>query len=179
MNQVVERYAKGLFELALECNKIESWQQEVQSLIAIFEQIPHCTSFFTSTQIEKEDKKQLIHSTLEGKIDPLILNFFYLLVDKKRMGRVTEILVSFNSLCNQHRNILEGNIFSARMLTQSQILELEEACSKQKGSKVQLRNKIDPRLISGVRIVLGNEVIDSSMKARLSAMKQQLLKESR
>lgn len=179
MSQLAERYAQALFELAKQEDAVVEYQMEVKQLIKIFDGNKQLQGFFNAVDITSVEKKELLEKAFKGKIKKMTYNFLNLLVDKKRMSHVTEILKTFNSLCNEERNVEEGIVYSARVLTEEQVERLEKALEAKLNKSVELSNLIDERLISGVKVIVGNQIIDVSMKNRIESLKYELLKESR
>lgn len=179
MSRLAERYAAALFELAQQEDALKVYQQQCRELITIFEHEQMIRSFFAAVQIPTDEKKDFLAVAFKGKIEGMLFNFLNLLVDKKRISHVTEILKEFNTMCNDAQNIREGVVYSARPLEQKQLRQLEEAMGKKLNKEVELHNVIDQRLISGVKIAVDNQVVDVSMKNRIESLKSELLKESR
>ncbi len=177
MSQLAERYAVALFELAEENDKVISWQEQTklirQSLTRDMD------SFFSSYVISSEEKKEVLTQAFSTRVDSMVMNFLYLLIDKGRFSCVVDILISFNTLCNNKRKIKEGILYTARLFSKEQISEIEKVVSKKMGAQCELMNKIDQRLISGFKVMIENEVIDSSMKSNIESLKRELLKETR
>lgn len=178
-SQVAERYGQALFELARETKQIERWQVESRLMKEVIESSPELSAFFRAVKISTKEKKELVARVFEGKIDPMLLNFLMLLIDKKRVSHTSEILSFFNELANDERGILNGVVYSARKLSPKEIREIEEAMTKRNNQATELVNRIDPDLISGVKVVIGNEVIDGSMRSKIDTLRNELLKESR
>lgn len=177
MSQLTERYAVALFELAQENDCVISWQSQAKLVI---NSIPEDSErFFQSILVSRDEKKEVLQKGFSKSVDDLLMNFLCLLVDKGRFHYVKGILNNFNSLCNQSRNIEEGILYTARPYEASQIEEIEKALSQQRGKVCELKNKIDQRLISGFKIMIENEVIDSSMQNSIHSLKRELLKETR
>ncbi|MEF9968325.1 MAG: F0F1 ATP synthase subunit delta [Longicatena sp.] len=177
MDQLADRYGTALFELAMEENKLDEWQKDgklIQTTLT-----PDMNGFFLSEQITKDEKKDVLVRAFKDAVNPKLLDFMCLLVDNQRFTYVNSILISFNSLCNQSKNIKEGLVYSARPLSESQIKEIEDVMSLKMNSKCELINRIDPRLLSGFKVVIDNEVIDTSMKNKIQNMKTELLKGTR
>lgn len=177
MSQLAERYAAALFELASETNKVIDWQKQAKVIQQSLTQ--DMNKFFASCQISKEEKKDVLKKAYAGSIDEMMLDFLYLLIDKSRFNNVNTILISFNTLCNDLRNIKEGIVYSANPLSENQMSEIEKAMSIKIDADCELINKIDPRLISGFKVEIDNVVVDTSMKNRLLSMKYELLREMR
>ncbi len=179
MSQLTERYATALFELAVQESAVPLYQKQIKELIEIFSGNESLQSFFDAVQISPTEKKDLLTKAFKGKIEPLLFNFLNLLVDKKRINHAVEIMKEFNSMCNRELNIQEGFVYSARSLSDEQIRQLEATLSQKNNMNVELHNLIDERLISGIKVVINNQIIDLSMKNRIESMKNELLKESR
>lgn len=179
MSQLTERYATALFELVLQEKAVPLYQAQSKVIVEVFSVNASLRSFFDAVQITAEEKKELLAKAFKGKIEPLLFNFLNLLVDKKRINHAVEILKEFNTMCNRELNIQEGYVYSARALSAEQIKQLEEGLSQKNNRNVELHNLIDERLISGIKIVIDNQIVDLSMKNRIESLKNELLKESR
>lgn len=173
MSLIANRYSEAFFSLALEKNKVNEYKNDLDLVKDIFKDVPLVREFFASEKITKTEKKKLIGEALENKISRDSLNLFNLLVDKGRMAYYEEIINEYHHLANDELHIKEGLIESVRPIDQNKISELEAALSKN-GEKVELVQKINKNLISGFKITLDNEVIDSTMKSKVDSMKQML-----
>ena len=178
-SQVAERYGEALFELAKESGELVRWGQQARCLAAIVEENPQLLDFFNAVKISAEEKKQMVNTLFAGRIDVMFIHFLDLLIDKKRTKHAVEILRQFISLENAERGVAEGIVYSARKLAKEDVERIEQAMAKRQGQNLELTNRVDPRLISGIKVVIGNEVIDGSMKSKIESLKSELLKESR
>ena len=175
MSQIATRYAEAFFSLASDLNKVAEFKKDMDFVKDSLGEIEGARKFFVSAQVSKNDKKNVLTSCFEGKIDTYTLNFLCVLVDKGRIGNYKEIAAEFHNLCNQELGIREGIIESARPIEEEKIKLLEETLSKE-GQKVELVAKINESLISGFRITFDNEVIDGSMKTKIEKMNDMLLR---
>ena len=178
-SQVAERYGQALFELAKETGNLVHWGQQARYLAAVVEENPQLLDFFNAVKISAEEKKQMVNTLFSGQIDPLLVHFLDLLIDEKRTKNTVEILRQFISLENAERGVAEGYVYSARKLAKEDMIRIAEALTQSHGQSLELTNRVDPRLISGFKVVIGNKVIDGSMKSRIESLKSELLKESR
>ncbi|MEG0077148.1 ATP synthase F1 subunit delta [Anaerorhabdus sp.] len=177
MDQLAERYGIALFELAKEENQIDEWQKQGKIIQTVL--TPEMNKFFVAEQITKEEKKEVLIQAFKNVLSPRMLDFVCLLIDHHRFTHIQSILMGFNSACNQSKNIKEGFVYSARPLTENQIHEIEDAMAKKINFKCELINRIDARLLSGFRVVIDNEVVDTSMKNKIMNMKRELLQGAR
>lgn len=177
MDQLAERYGTALFELAMEENQVNEWQKQAKVIQVVL--TDDMNKFFVAEQITKDEKKKVLIDAFKDTISPRMLDFICLLIDHHRFTHIHAILTGFNTLCNQSKNVKEGIVYSARPLTENQIHEIEEAMSKKISFNCELINRIDPRLLSGFKVCIDNEVVDTSMKNKIVNMKRELLKGAR
>lgn len=179
MSQLDYRYATALFELAQETNNVDAWQGQMQMIRSVFVQNKDYISFFGHYRIANSSKKEVLRNVFQDKVDKDVLNFLLLLVDKKRIKNILGIATSFHSICNASKNIKEGLVYSVKELDPSDKSKIEETVGESLNCKVDLTNRIDRSLISGVKVVVEDQVIDGSLRNRMNSLKSELLKESR
>ena len=121
-SQVAERYGQALFELAKETGNLVHWGQQARYLAAVVEENPQLLDFFNAVKISAEEKKQMVNTLFSGQIDPLLVHFLDLLIDKKRTKNTVEILRQFISLENAERGVAEGYVYSARKLAKEDMI---------------------------------------------------------
>ena len=179
MEKVASRYAQALFEFACESNKVDLWQQQMRLVQQVFQQDPQIGDFFSHIRIEANQKKVVFKEIFSSRIDRDVVNFFCLLIDKRRVSQFIEIAKEFHVLCNQSNGIKEGVVYSTRLLDSNEIKGIEESISQKMKLNVELTNKLDPQLLSGVRVVVDDIVMDGSLKNKIDNLRHELLKGSR
>lgn len=175
MSIIANRYAESFFSLGLDKKCVDIYKEDLKNVRQVFLNVPNLKEFFKSEQISKNEKKEVLVSTLNNKINKDTLNFLKLLVDKGRISYYDDIIKTFIHLANEKLNIKEGVIESARKLDKASILKLEECLSKN-GEKIELHEKINPSLISGFKVTFADEVIDASMKEKINKLHNSLSK---
>ena len=175
MENVASRYGLALYSLALEENKIDSWQQDVKTLKGIFIENPDFIMILGSSFISLEERIEILEKSLKG-VDKSIVALINVVMENNRTESLLDIFDSFNSYCNQYRGVSEGLIYSTLKLDQTVIDQIEKKISKIEGSKVELKNVIDPSLIGGVKVVVKDRIYDGSIKHNIEMMKKDLLK---
>lgn len=177
-DSVAVRYATGLFELACEEHKVDAWQEQMNLLKKVYNQEKDLKSIFTSMQITKQEKKDIIRNIFGKTLDREVINFLSLLVDKGRILECGNIAIVFNTLCNDYKHITEGYVYSTYLLKKEEIARLEAKMSEEYNTTVKLVNEVDESLIRGIKIVIKDKVIDDSMKYKIDLLKENLLKEA-
>lgn len=179
MSQLDHRYATALFELAQEKHLVDTWQGQMEGVKSVFAQNKDYISFFGHYRIANQAKKEVLRNVFQDKVDKDVLNFLLLLVDKKRIKQILGIATSFHSICNASKNVKEGYVYSVKTLAQHDKASIEAAVGEKLGCRVDLVNRIDRTLISGVKVIVEDQVIDGSLRYRMSSLKSELLRESR
>jgi F-type H+-transporting ATPase subunit delta len=175
MPLVDKRYAEALVDMAIEGDAIDAYQQDLIPLIAVFDQKNEIKSFFLNPEINIENKKDLIKKSFNGKIRNELINFLLLLVDKGRFGHLSSIVNEFIILSDKKKSTINMTIVSANPLDEEQISEIKNkyiGLHKVNSAKVTLR--LDESLIGGVKIIVGDKVVDGTVKGRLESLRQVL-----
>ncbi len=177
MNGLVSRYSSALLELAKEYNCVAAWQKQCKLIVSVWDD--ECASFFNSPSIDDSVKKKCLEASFSQSCDELLLNFMFILVDRKRITLLKEISSYYITYANQELRIMNGIVYSSTYLNADELGKIEKNLSKKKHNSVELSNYLDKRLLSGVKVVVDGETWDSSLKGRLDELSKTLLKDKR
>lgn len=175
MNEVASRYGQALYSLALDKGLVLKWQEEVKEIRRAFNENADFIVVLGSSFLSVEERQEMLKNTLKG-IDENIVSLLQIVIANHRTNEIDNILLAFNSLCNECRGIEEGYLYSSIRLDESTIKKLETKISEVEHHQVELHNVIDPQLIGGVKVVIHDRVYDGSIKHHLEQMKKDLLK---
>ncbi len=167
-------YAHALYGAASELGKTEEMLAESKELVKLIEDIPQFKEFLSTPIIAANKKKESIKKIFEDKIEKEILNFLYVLIDKRRAGHLAGIVKQFEKLICENSGFSLGTIFSVTPLSEEQLASFEKETGKLLQKNVRLENRIDRKLIGGVRIFIEGKVIDASIKRELMNMRESL-----
>jgi len=173
MNEVASKYAVALFELALENNQLDLYQEQCRTILSSLDENQEFFAVLNSKFLSIEEIFEIIQKTFVG-VETDIISLLKIIVENHRVDILKDILISFNSLCNQQKGITEGILYSAFELDKQTIANIEKAIGKKENRQISLIFKIDPSLIGGVKVVINNRIYDASVKNKLSEMKQSL-----
>lgn len=174
MDSLYARYSNALMSLAKEEKKVKEYKEAIASLLDFFVSNKDANTFLKSYFVSEEDKFSLIDKITKEFALISLSSFLKLLVKKHRLGSFKYIAHEFISDCNEDLGVSEGIIYSTVSLDKKQISDIENAISKKLNQKVELSNKIDERLIGGVKVVVHDHVFDGSIKNKLETMKTKL-----
>ncbi len=173
--QLARKYSKAMFELAQEENKLIPYGDELASVKKDLASVPQLKGYLANPQIQRQDKKELLGRLFEGELSKTVLNFLYILVDKRRIELFDAIEEIYRSLSNEARGIVVADVTSAQQLTSSQQEKIQKKLASVTGKEVTLRTHTDEALIGGVVVRIGDKRIDGSVRGRLQEMTAQLL----
>lgn len=167
-------YSEALFEVGIEENNLDLYQQELGLVIDLLHQDEAFDEFFKTPRIGKDEKRVFIDEVFAGKFSPIIVNLMKVLVDKKRSGYIEEIKADFDDKLRVHRNQVKAVAETAVPLTESEMQALGQKLSVLTGKQIELVNALSPEVIGGIRLKVGDRVIDGSLKRRLEDMEDGL-----
>ena len=174
MDDAVSRYASALVSLAKEEQKLEQYKLAVLSMKETFEQNPTVLKLLKSYFVSNEDKEKVVDELTKVFGLKNLTNFIKLLVVKHKIYLFKDIASEITKGINFELDVYEGFVYSTEPLEKQKILEISQVISQKIHKKVELKNKIDERLIGGVKVVVHDHVFDGSIKYKLETMKEQL-----
>ncbi len=179
---VAGRYAEALYELASQekvlpryKSAVDRVEEELKGVEKVINENPDLQKIFYHPQITPADKKEILSKIFGGKVSRLTANFLALLVDRRREAFFRDIVAEYVKLANASRNIAEARVTSAVELTAEEKARLNEVLARLTGKKVKATYTVDPALIGGVVVRIGDKIIDGSIKTRLATLKERLL----
>jgi F-type H+-transporting ATPase subunit delta len=169
LTTIARPYAEAAFKLALEGNALQHWSDMLEVIEAVVrdEQI---ASRIGDPNVDEQALESLILGILGDRLDGAGRNFVQVLVQNGRLELVPQIRGLYEELKREHEGVLEAKIISALPIGDDQVHPLLAALEKKYGRKVSAQVEVDPELIGGARIVVGDKVIDATVRGRLDAM---------
>lgn len=172
---VAMRYAEAFFSIAQDNNKIDEYQQELELIIKNIEEIENLKAYLGHLIIPAKEKKELISKIFADEVSPVVLNFLMIIIDKRREVYLGSIVEEYKELADISRNIAKADLISAQEVPANEVKALAEKLSTSTGKTVQIKQIIDPSLIGGVKIRIGDQIIDGTVAKKLEMLKTQLL----
>ena len=167
-----KRYAQAAFEIAGESGDLRAWVDALETM-AEFMGREDVGRVLSNSRVEPETKQRLIEAGLD--LPTLPKNLARLLVRKNRTALAGEIATSFRALVEQREGVARAKAVTAVELSEPERQALEQRLEKETGRKVILETEVDPSLIGGVRVQIGDQLVDASTRARLSALRNNLV----
>ena len=170
---IARPYAEAVFRLADGQGKLAEWSAALANLAAVAAD-ERVRAAVSDPNLPDAKAAGLIISILAGKLTGDAENFVRVLAENDRLGVVTEIRTHFEVLKNERESTIEADIYTAFDMDKAQLADLVARLEKNTGRKVKARVNVDKTLIGGVKVVIGDKVIDGSARAQLAALENAL-----
>ena len=165
---IARPYAEALFRVAKSGN-IAAWSDLVSEMAAVAA-LPDVKSFASNPKLSDKQVSDTFLSLLKSNVSAEAKNFVGMLVENGRLALLPEIGAQFHALKNASEGAADAEITSAFELTDAQVKDLVATLEKKFGRKLNPTVKVDNALIGGVRVTVGDEVLDTSVRAKLQNM---------
>jgi F-type H+-transporting ATPase subunit delta len=170
---VARPYAEAAFRLADEAGALARWMDMLAALAAVAEDA-RVRAAIGDPNFSDAQVAGLFISILAGKLSGDGENFVRVLAANGRLELLPEIRAQFEALKNEREGVVEAEVQSAFELSEAQLRDLVQRLEKKTGRKIRARVEINQDLIAGVRVILGDKVIDGSARAQLGALETAL-----
>jgi F-type H+-transporting ATPase subunit delta len=165
---IARPYAEALYQAArADVAEASSWLDELAA-VASNEQL---RQFADNPKSTPEQVMGVMAGALKSKLPPMAENFLRTVIDNGRLVALPEIAQQFRALKNAQLGASDATVYSAFEMDSAALAGLSGVLEKRFGRKLNLQVKLQPELIGGIRVVVGDEVLDTSVKARLDQMK--------
>ena len=168
-------YGDALFQAAQEKNCLDAIYEEVLALQTVLEKNRELMQILTHPQVVKEEKLQIITNVFQGKVSDEMMGFLLTVVTKGRQNELTSIFGYFTGLVKEYKKIGTAYVTSAVELKDAQKAQIKEKLlATTQYVEFEMNYEVDPSLIGGMIIRIGDRVVDSSIKTQLYELKKQL-----
>ena len=171
----INGYALALFSLAQEEKKLIQYKKQSQVIVEALEENLEFISILNTKSISVEERQDLVKKALDKQTNKNIMNFIYILIGRSKATTLIPALKKLIKLINEKEGIDEGYVYSTELLSKLELSKVVKKTSDMLGKKVVLINKIDKELISGIRIIVKDEIIEDNIGSRFKQMRNELL----
>lgn len=167
-------YAQALLESAQENGVLELVASQVESLLELIQRESEFQLFLGHPVLSADEKAQSLERMLAGKTDETLYRFILVVNRKGRLNRLADILATFQVLYRETSGQMEVDAWIASEMDQGELSRIADAIGASVGKQVQLNTHIDESAIGGLRIKIGDTLIDATVATQLHLLKQKL-----
>ncbi|MFD1348295.1 F0F1 ATP synthase subunit delta [Oceanobacillus caeni] len=172
---VANRYAEALFELGQEKHILDKFVEEFTVVREVFQTEEQFVKFLTYPGINNDKKKELIEAAFKG-CQKDVINSVKLLVERHHTVNVPIIIDHFIQLVNDSKGIAEATVYSVRELSSDELLKVKQSFTKRlKKEKIHITNIVDPSIMGGIKIRVGNTIYDGSISNKLKRFERNIV----
>ena len=173
MEEIADVYARALFEVAQEQDKLDAIHDELTRFADAMNENLDLRRFFFSPYFSTEEKKGALKRAVTGA-DPAFMNFLEALIERHRMPVIFRIQTRFDQLWEEARKLLPVEVTSAVQLDPATLKGIGDSIGQQVGRTIELSSSVDPGIIGGLVLRVGNYVLDASIRNRLEQLRKQV-----
>jgi ATP synthase F1 delta subunit len=171
MDELARVYARSLFEVALEQGKLDLLREQLGQFADALSDNRQLAVFFFSPYFATAEKQEALARVLDGA-DESFLNFLSLLIENHRMPVIFRIRQQYERLWQEENRMLPVEITSAVALDEKTTEELGKTIGERAGRRVTLASRVDPDILGGIIVRVGNSILDASIRNRLEQLRR-------
>lgn len=172
---VASRYARALFDAALSAGKLDAVKLQFPDFVEYLKSNKEFQDFLFHPTIGEKNKRESVEKAFAKALDPMLMDFLSLVIDKNREAYLELMLEKFTALVMEHEKRAEAKIYTPYPLPGELKSRLAADLTKVFGKSIDLREIEDGSLIGGIRVMIGDTIMDGSVRSRLDQARDFLL----
>lgn len=173
MEEIAQVYARSLWEVASEQGTTDRVREEIGEFADALDSQPELRTFFFSPYFSTQEKKDALDRAITDA-DPAVANFLALLVENHRMPAVFRVRRELDALWREANKLLPVQVTSAVELDEQIVRQLGDRIGERTGRTVDLTAQVDPDILGGLVLRVGNSILDASIRTRLDSLRRQV-----
>lgn len=173
MEEIAEVYARSLFEVAQERDQLDSVRDQLNEFTDALRDNRDVAVFFFSPYFSTEEKKDGLRRGVSGA-EESVMNFLEALIERHRMPAIFRIRTRFEEMWDKTNKLLPVEVTSAVELDRSTVESIGQRIGEQTGNQIELSSHVDPDILGGIVLRVGNFILDASIRNRLEQLRKQV-----
>jgi len=173
MEEIAAVYARSLFQVAKEQDKLDAVREQIGEFADALDESRELQVFFFSPYFSTAEKQDGLDRAVTGA-DEIVVNFLKLLIENHRMPVIFRLRRAFEEFWQDENQLLPVTVTSAVELDQATVQQIGDRIAEQTGRRVDLSATVDPEILGGMVVRVGNSVLDASIRNRLEQLRKQV-----
>ena len=173
--RIITKYAQGLYKVALKEENVTQFSVRLHSIMNILKSVPELNQLFITRRVQIEDKMVMLKNILGDKISGIEMDLIVLLIENGHMLLYGEILKRFDYLLDKKSEITQVQITSSTRLPDDEVKKISSTIENKIQKKLNVKMDTDTSLVGGIKLRVGNTLIDGSVSNRLQKMRDTLI----
>ena len=172
---IIKKYAQGLYKVALKEEKVTQISVCLHSIKNILKSVPELNQLFITRRVQIEDKMVMLKNILGDKISGIEMDLIVLLIENGHMLLYEEILKRFDYLLDKNSQVIKVRITSSARLSDDEVQQISSKIENKIQKKVDVKMKTDTSIVGGIKLRVGNTLIDGSVSNHLQKIRDTLI----
>ena len=172
---IYSKYSQAMFDIAREQQQLDAFGTELKGVRDVFQENGDLWKFINHPLVPPQSKKDTLSEIFKDSVSPLVMQFMYVMIDRRREAALLLAIDGFIDLARKANNIEVAKIRVVKPLTKEEEAKLVAGLEAMTGHRIEPLYYIDPSLIVGMVIQIGDKLIDGSLKRQLKDMQHSLL----
>ncbi len=173
MEEIASVYGRSLFEVARDHGNLDLVREQLGQVADALESDQRLQVFFFSPYFSTEEKKEGLEKVVQDG-DETVVNFLELLIEKHRVPAIFRIRRAYEALWEEENKLLPVEVTSAIELDQETVDNIGKTIGERTGRRVELESKVDPDILGGIVLRVGDRILDASIANRLESLRKQV-----
>lgn len=173
MEEIVRVYARSLFAVAAEQGRLDEIREQLGELADALDQNRDLATFLFSPYFSSEEKKEGLDRAVQGAAE-ILDNFLRVLIENHRMPLIFRIRRDYDALWEEENRLLPVQVTSAVALDEELVSDIGDRIAQETGRKIQLAAHVEPDILGGLVLRVGNSILDASVRNRLNGLRRQV-----
>jgi F-type H+-transporting ATPase subunit delta len=175
MEEIAAVYARSLFEVAQEQDKLDLVRDQLGEFADAMDATRELQMFFFSPYFSTAEKVDGLDRTVSDA-DPIVVNFLKLLIENHRMPVIFRVRRVYDGLWREENKLLPVQVTSAVALDEGTVRQIGDRIAEQTGRRVDLSSSVEPEILGGIVVRVGNSILDASIRNRLEQLRKQVVR---
>jgi F-type H+-transporting ATPase subunit delta len=171
---VAKRYAKALFEVAEAKNIVRDVEEELNGVIGVINGTPELIDFLNHPKISVGDKIELLQKAFSGQLREEVMNTLRLLIERRREAALRVLHREYVDIANEALGQADAVVTTAVALSEEEQRKVSEQFGKLTGKTIRVQNEIDPAILGGMQVRIGDRLYDGSLSGKLTRLQKDL-----
>jgi F-type H+-transporting ATPase subunit delta len=173
VEEIAQVYARALFEVAIEHGSLDEIREQIGQFADVLHDNRDVAIFFFSPYFSTDEKKDGLQRMVTGA-NPALMNFLEALIERHRMPAIFRIRARYEELWDDENKLLPVEVTSAVELDDATVKSIGDRIGEQTGNTIELTSVVDPEILGGIVLRVGNFILDASIRNRLNQLRKQV-----
>lgn len=174
-NSQIKHYVEALVALGLAVEELSKIEKDLDVALDLLQNNEEIRRFIANTYVKSEGKLRAFEEILDGRLHPIVVHFILIMQDHDHLSAIDRVAALFTKKVAMLTKRICGRVTTARPLTSEKLVLLEKEVSILMGSDIQLQVTVDPNMLGGVFVRVGDFVLDGTVEHRLESIRKNLL----